>query len=476
MPPIPENGMCYPPSSSGYQPLDFHDDVECFDSAQRRVAQRTFAFSPYRSQANDASDLLKTFLLDTRRHDAPSKQLYLRITCGSAKYVDLPLPAMGLQDSLPFALADDVPCFRGLSGASKMSWAGRLREVGRKFIGRSASICGDQCELRTCDSAALQVWNASQRKPLYASPEEIERYHKRLRTTRLPPWTPLNDEFLPRHRSSQSSTELNPEEEVDRVFDASASVGDLDLSSVFARTRERKTSRLISSGLQEAIERFADDRHFSKHLVCNECVWGWDLALLKTRVQELVHSVEVQANGNATSRQNEELAVEIDVQVIGLDDIREYHVVWAPIAYVTKTLPTVFNSRASLLSLVMLVILFTGTAAAGILTNTLVFIGALLLLSAWSTLTWLVRTQDACIHDTIGTAWCLAPRWVKLQDADPDWDHDRAVQSLKADTDSSALQNVKRGVEDAWFVQRGLHADEWLQSQRERLVHWVKDQ
>ncbi|SJX61939.1 uncharacterized protein SRS1_12916 [Sporisorium reilianum f. sp. reilianum] len=471
MPPLPSNGSSYPPSSSGYQSLQLDDDLEASPhaSTSSHVTQRAFTTSPYRSQANDPTHLLQTFLVDTRPPTAQPKDLHLRISvrypdATTTKHVELPLPVLTTHDALPFALADDVPCLRGLSGAGALTWTGRLRGLIDELTrGASVSSRRTSVEWRDSGSAALQVWNVSQSKPLYASEGEVERYRKRLETTTLPPWTPLSDEFLAPSTSQDSTANRETDEQVDKLFDASGSLGDFDLSSVFKKTRQRKTSRLVSSGLQEAIERFADDRHFSKHLIARECVWGWNMAMLKKRVAELAAEASVVGKGKSRERDD----VQVEVQVVGLGSA-VYHVVWAPIPYLSHGFRGMFDSRAALLGLVALITLLVGSVLLGMLTNTLVILVALLTVAAWSTLTWLVRTQNACVYDSIGTAWSLAPRWVKLVDADPTWDHDAVLQSVGAE------QKVEKRGSDGWFVQRGMDQDEWLQMHRERLVHLLK--
>ncbi|TKY87248.1 hypothetical protein EX895_003925 [Sporisorium graminicola] len=486
MPPLPTSGTSYPPSSSGYQPLHLDEpdneqqgDVESYPyaSTSTHVKQRTFASSPYRSQANDPTHLLQTFLSDTRPPTAQPKDLHLRISVRcpqttATRHVELPLPELTTHDALPFALADDVPCLRGLPGSGARTWKGRLRRLVDELTSSSSSS-SNHTRLNVGEAATLQVWNASQSRPLYSSEEEVQRYHKRLETSTLPPWTPLNDEFLAppttatAHDTKTHASNGEVDEQVDKLFDASSSLGDFDLSSIFKRTRERKTSRLVSSGLQEAIERFADDRHFSKHLVARECVWGWNRALLKKRVVEM--AAEATMTGKGKSREVTD-GVQVEIQVVGLAS-PVYHVVWAPIAYLSTRCRGLFDSRAALLGLVGLIALVLGTTLLGVLSNTLIILVALLTIVAWSTLTWLVRTQNACVYDNIGTAWPLAPRWVKIVDADPGWDRAAVVESLG--TKGAELKLESRESE-GWFVQRGMDQDEWLQLHRERLVHLLK--
>lgn len=162
--------------------------------------------------------------------------------------------------------------------------------------------------------------------------------------------------------------------------------------------------------------------------------------------------------------------MQVEIQVVGLAS-PVYHVVWAPIAYLSTRCRGLFDSRAALLGLVGLIALVLGTTLLGVLSNTLIILVALLTIVAWSTLTWLVRTQNACVYDNIGTAWPLAPRWVKIVDADPGWDRAAVVESLG--TKGAELKLESRESE-GWFVQRGMDQDEWLQLHRERLVHLLK--
>ncbi|KAJ9478088.1 Alpha-1,2-mannosidase [Pseudozyma hubeiensis] len=477
MPPLPLNGSSYPPSTSAYQSLlnaDDQDDIEASHTPSRRVSRRAFSSSPYRSRANDPTDLLQTFLADTRSPDAAgtSKRLYLRITVAEGrKKIELPLPTMTMQDSLPFALADDVPCLRGLPGSGKRGWKEKLSAFVHELTGSSSP------NTHPSQPSALQVWNASHSKPLYATPDEVDRYQTRLRTSDLPPWTPLNTTTpATQPPSTNAEQSANLDEEVDKLFTGSGSQSDFDLSSVFSRSRPRKATRLVSSALQEAFERFADDRHFSKWLVCRDVVWGWDLERLRRKVEELVKEVEKEEIGKGKSR---DVGVEerVEVKVIGLDEERVYHVVWGPIVFLTSRAPRMFDSRISLLALMGLGTTFTIAVVMGMLSNTLLIIVVLLSLCGWSTLTWLVRTQHSCVYDTVGTAWSLAPRWVKVPDADPAWDRERVVETLKANAGSGESEGrvEKRGSDGGWFVQRGMDPEEWLQAHRERLKHWVRE-
>ncbi|CDS82281.1 uncharacterized protein SPSC_03100 [Sporisorium scitamineum] len=480
MPPLPTNGSSYPPSSSGYQPLNLDDDEQAdlesspHASTSSHITQRTFTTSPYRSQANDPTHLLQTFLSDTRPSTAQSKKLTLRITVrypntSVAKHVELPLLALTTQDALPFALADDLPCLRGLPGTGAPTWRGKLRRLAEDLTGGSStSSISTNLHLNGIEDAALQVWNASQSRPLYASEEEIQRHRKRLETSTLPPWTPLNDEFLATPAAQNANDHPNDatDEQVNKLFDASGSLGDFDLSSVFKKLRQRKTSRLVSSGLQEAIERFADDRHFSKHLIARQCVWGWNMSTLTKRVGEM--AAEATVVGKGKSREQDD--VQVEVQLVGLESL-VYHVVWAPIPYLSYRCGVLFHSRTALLCLVGLSALLVVLILLGMLDNTLVIFVAFLVVVSWATLTWLVRTQDACVYDNIGTAWNLAPRWVKIADADAEWDHDAVVESLGGKGEEVKME--KRGLE-GWFVQKGMDQDDWLQLHRERLIHLLK--
>ncbi len=278
-----------------------------------------------------------------------------------------------------------------------------------------------------------------------------------------PPWTPLNSDFLPSEPTATASQ--NTDEDVDKLFTASDGLADFDLSSVFSRTRQRKTSRLVSSGLQEAMERFADDRHFSKRLRCGEWVWGWDLGKLKKALQVMLQEAG-EGKGKGKARQQE--VEEVEVEVVGLESGPVYHVVWAPIPVLAQRYGWLFHTRGSLISIVIATTLLASAIFFGMISNTLLIMLALLALLAWASLMRLVRTQHNCVYDTVGTAWCLGPRWIRLQ-APADWDHNAVVESLG----DSQVKVAKRG-EEGWFMQRGTDQDEWLDSQRERLMHWFR--
>lgn len=463
MPPLPANGSSYPPSSSGYQPLNPRDDddadLESLPTSSPSVRRRTFTHSPYRSRANAPTDLLQTFLSDTRPASPVAKALHLRIAVrgpGGVRTVELPLPELTIEDSLPFALADDVPCLRGLPTSGGRTWGQGVRGFVNELTGSSPG--------RHEGGSGLQVWNSSQNKPLYASQEEIDRYRVRLATGVVPPWTPLNSDFLPSEPIPTASQITD--EDVDKLFTASDSLADFDLSSVFTRTRQRKTSRLVSSGLQEAIERFADDRHFSKRLHAREAVWGWDLVKLKKALQVMLQEAG-EGKGKGKARQQE--VEEIEVEVVGVDSGPMYHVVWAPIPLLTERCGWLFQSRGSLVSIVIITTLLLSAILVGVLSNTLLIMLALLALLTWASLMRLIRTQHNCVYDTVGTAWCLGSRWVRLQ-APAEWDHDAVVESLGSDPHVKLAQRAG----DGWFMQRGTDQDEWLDSQRERLMHWIR--
>lgn len=276
MPPLPTSGTSYPPSSSGYQPLHLDEpdneqqgDVESYPyaSTSTHVKQRTFASSPYRSQANDPTHLLETFLSDTRPPTAQPKDLHLRISVRcpqttATRHVELPLPELTTHDALPFALADDVPCLRGLPGSGARTWKGRLRRLVDELTSSSSSS-SNHTRLNVGEAATLQVWNASQSRPLYSSEEEVQRYHKRLETSTLPPWTPLNDEFLAppttatAHDTKTHASNGEVDEQVDKLFDASSSLGDFDLSSIHSCTGESsgrngcRVVRRVAEGLSQ---------------------------------------------------------------------------------------------------------------------------------------------------------------------------------------------------------------------------------
>ncbi|KAF6767151.1 hypothetical protein PSEUBRA_002898 [Kalmanozyma brasiliensis GHG001] len=455
MPPLPLNGSSYPPSSSGYAPLDREDELEpSFPCSS--VTRRTFTHSPYRSRANDPTDLLQTFLSDTRPHAEHAKALSLRITLGrSGKRIELPLPKLTVQDALPFAVADDVPCLRGLPSAGTRGWGDAVRGLIGELTGSTP---------RHAREGALQVWNASQKRPLYATSEEVDRSHTRFATGTIPPWTSVNDDFLPAPPTVPAPTEEQQgQDDVDKLFDASSGMGDFDLASVFAKTRQRKTSWLVSGGLQEAMECFADDRHFSKRLRCREAVWGWDLVKLRRSVREIARD-----GGKGKGRQQDSEEEELEVEVVGLEDGPVYHVVWAPIPYLATRWRGMFETRGALIAIVITSTLFVGSILLGMISNTLFLIVTLLSLLTWGMLMRLVRTQHRCVYDTIGTAWCLSPRWIKLVHVDPSWEHAAVMDSLG----ESAAQAKIASRDDGWYIERGVDQDDWLTSHRDRLVHW----
>lgn len=486
MPPLPLNGTSYPPTSSGYQPLNLHadddDDLETpadpTSSSSRRVKVRTFTHSPYRSQANNPTDLLQSFLSDTRPHRPHTKALSLRIrvthpSTSAARTVDIPLLKVSSVNGLPYAMADDVPALRGLPSTGSHGLI-------QSLVGLVSQLKGSTFHTPK-QSERLQVWNSTQKKPLYATSEEISRSQSRETSGVQPPWAPMTDDFLPPPNQPSTTTETTSGEgDVDKLL-TGGPMGDFDLGTVFQRPSKRQTSRLVSIGLQEAFERFADDRHFSKCLVCKEAVWGWDLHKLRRQLQ----SVAVEAlsgadrGGKGKARQEEAVAgeeVRVELEVMGLDQRLAYHVVWAPIPWLSRDATAVlFSSRASLVGIVLLSSLFIASVLLGFVGNTLIIIATALTIAGWSGLMYLLRTQGNCVYDTIGTAWNLTPRWVKLSHTDPSWNRERVVASLKSTPiqEDEELKVERRG-EEGWFLRRGLDQEEWLQTHRTQLLHLLR--
>jgi len=505
MPPLPLNGESYPPSSSNYQPLprtdDEYDDEPLFPSSHSStsrliVKQRRFNFSPYNSAANDPNDLLRSFLSDTRSRAGDrlrTKDLSLRIRIRSNtdladRTLELPLPQLTEQDSLPFALADDVPCLRGLQSDGPQTWRGRLSGLVNQLTGRVDSSTQLGLPSRHSDGGEhLQVWNKTQSKPLYATSEEVQRYRQRLKSGLVPPWTPLSTEltapaapFTPSAVSTPvpatENAEAGEDEEGDPfgMADFFSGKGDVDLGIFFQKTRKRTTSRLVSIGLQESIERFADDRHFSKHLVCREVVWGWDLDLLRKSIGRLAAEAPSDSKGKGKAAQHGEAeGVEVELEIVGLGDWPIYHVIWSPIAFLTTSMPLMVQSRAALVSIAIIGTLFAASILLGVLGVLGILLGVMGL-GGWGGMMWLVRTRNSCVHDTIGTAWSLAPGWMKLVDADPSWDRDRVLDSLKSQQGSEQGMGVERRDGEGWFLRRGVDQDEWLGLHRERILHSLR--
>ncbi|SPO22040.1 uncharacterized protein UTRI_02037_B [Ustilago trichophora] len=487
MPPLPLNGTSYPPTSSGYQPLNLHaDDDEDLESSayptrssSRRVKVRTFTHSPYRSQANNPTDLLQCFLSDTRPQEPHTKELSLRIrvihpSTPVAKTIDIPLLKVSSVDGLPYALADDVPALRGLPSGGSQGWKQNLVGLVSQLKGASSTSYNPK------QGERLQVWNSAQKKPLYATSEEISRSQSRDASGTHPPWAPVTDDFLPPPNQPATTAEnTNGERDADKLL-TGGSMGDFDLGTVFQRPAKRQTSRLVSVGLQEAFERFADDRHFSKHLVCKEAVWGWDLHKFRRQLQ----SVAVEAlsgttgGGKGKARQEEDVEGEemrVELEVMGLDQGLVYHVVWAPIPWLSRDATVMFCSRASLVAIVLVSSLFITSVLLGFVGNTLVIIATAFTIAGWGGLMYLLRTQGDCVYDTIGTAWNLTPRWVKLSHTDPSWNRERVLASLKPTPirDNDEVKVEKRG-EEGWFLRRGLDQEEWLQTHRSQLSHLLR--
>lgn len=527
MPPLPS----YPPSSS-YQPLrstadDFDDDDDArrgdietasLGTSSSQIQQRAFLVSPYQSLANNPTGILKSFLSETRTRTGSEnvprrKQLALRITLqvdatSLAKSVQLPLPELTDQDSLPFALSDDVPCLRGLPAYGKFEW----RRAGHSFLTllrtpfRSRSVQEELQLRRYGDPVALlerqstQVWNAVQKKPLYASSEEVERYRTRLEKGTSPPWAPLTETTIGTQQESQpasAATNHKPKKPKKRPADDSDSEddgddgeeydpysmmpsgGDFDLGSVFQRTRKRQASRLVSVGLQEAIERFSDDRHFSKWLVCREAVWGWDWHQLASQIGQLV-----QEGANKGKARESGTTASVSFQVVGLEPSPVYNVVWSPIPHLARV--GVLASRPGLVAVSAFVPVWLLSVLLGVVSSGLVIFLGIAVSALWMSATYLVRTHTACVYDTIGTAWNLAPKWVPV-DAPLDWDEQRVLASLQSGSasnafviddeadahdgaTSSAPHPKLRKTDQGWLQLQGIDSQQWLHSHREQIL------
>lgn len=473
MPPLPQNGTCYPPSSSGYQPLsrtseeDLESRPSSFSSSsfRGRIKQRSYAVSPSSSAANDPTDILRSFLADTRSNTYPRK-LSLRISVSNEtareKVVVIPLLELTERDSLPYAVADDVPCLRGLPAAGPSTAGERFKGFIELLTNRNGSSSGALDIGNSGKMGGLQVYNTSQKQTLYATPEEIERYHHLQSQAKLPPWTPLN-----------STTPQPQQDEPEEEQEPDANSGDFDLGSVFKRTRKRKTTRLVSVGLQEAFERFSDDRHFSKTLVCRRNVWGWDFSRLRASILDLIMEANAASAGKGKGRAIDTEGLDVKIEVAGLKDGPAYQVVWAPMPFLSRRCGWAFESHGSVLAISLLSGLFVGSALLGLLTNTLMLIAGVLVLVGWGGMMYLIRTQGRCVYDTVGTAFSLAPRWVKLADVDSTSSYDQVSSSLRARYGDKTLKIEQRGEEKAWFVQRGVDQDEWLQSHRQQILHLI---
>lgn len=475
MPPLPQNGTSYPPSSSGYQPLSrtSEEDLESHPRSSSsnltdRIKQRSYTASPSSAAANDSTDLLTSFLADTRSNTYPRKlSLRISVSNGTAreKVVEIPLLELTESDSLPYAVADDVPCLRGMPAGGALTVEERLK-VFVNLLTRNGSSSTAYDARNAGESGGLQVYNTSQKETLYASSDEIKRYHHRQSQAKLPPWTSLNSTHPVPHNQQQQA-EPEEEEEPD------ANSGNFDLGSVFKRPRKRKTTRLVSVGLQETFERFSDDRHFSKTLVCRRNVWGWDLFRLRASMLDLITEASAASGGKGKGRAIDTESLDVKLEVAGLEDGPVYQVVWAPIPFLSRRCGWAFESHGSLLAISLLSGLFVGSALLGLLTNTLILIAAVLALMGWGGMMYLIRTQDKCVYDTVGTAYSLAPRWVKLADVDSTWSYDQVLATLKAQHGDKTLRIEQRGDEKAWFVQRGVDQNEWLQSHRQQILHSI---
>lgn len=393
--------------------------------------------------------------------------------------LDLSLPRLTDQDSQPFALADDVPCLRGLQREYE-TWSNRARRLVDELLGRSASSTRHAgLVLTRSGEERLQVFNTSQLKPLYATPEEVARYRQRTQPgTTLPPWTPLNHDFLP--PTAAPSEPTNPAEQAEEEEDAkigkllsgAGASGDFDLSIVFQHSRQRRATRLVSIGLQNALERFADDRHFSKYLVCRQEVWGWNMDRLKAKIRAMVMQAQSQYGGDnkGKGRAVDTGGIELQLEVLGLEAAPVYHVVWTPIAFLSRRFPTLFESRTALRCLTLLLIGSIAAMLLGMLRNTLLILLTFAVAIGWAGMMWSIRTQAGCVYDTIGTAWCLAPRWERITDADPNWDYETVCQSIKSRTgDAGEVKVEKRG--EKWFVRKGIDEEEWVLLHQERFLH-----
>ncbi|SNX83024.1 uncharacterized protein MEPE_01730 [Melanopsichium pennsylvanicum] len=516
MPPLPQNGTSYPPSTSNYQTLSTNDDEDLeaapvLSSSYGEVRLRTFVYSPYRSQANNPTQLLQTFLADTRPQPPIVKDLSLRIRVHSSarveKMIDLPLMQVSSVDGLPFGLYDDVPALRGLSssGHGDETIVGTARRLVNFVVGQSSRTAQPNRALVKA-TGRLQVWNASQKKALYANQEEIDRLIFRNATGFHPPWVSLNSDLTassdnaenhlhqtqPSRYDPQNMADKDQDDEfIDKFFSGSgdgesgSTMADFDLSTVFTRRRKLKSTRLVSIAIQEAFERFADDRHFSKRLLCRELVWGWDMARLKRSIADIVkdamlaNQTSITDKGKANARQvvdddddgasTKYASVNVEIEVTGLDSGLVYHVVWAPIPFLSKTCPGLFESRVTLLTLIGLSTLLLAMTVLRVLTNTLMIILGIASLAAWAGLMYLVQTRHTCVYDTVGTAYSLAPRWVQLP-VDPRWDQDTVLQSIVSHGGGGKVEKRDK----AWFCKKGFDQDEWLHLHRERLIHLIK--
>ncbi|PWY98439.1 hypothetical protein BCV70DRAFT_201753 [Testicularia cyperi] len=526
MPPLPANGSSYPPSASAYQPLstsdgpdDAEDDVEAYPSSgwqhahgrersRRLIRQRPFFLSPYQSEANSPTQILKAFLAETRSKSDQShtrrdtKQLSLRITARTAasspaKSVDLPLPLLDDQDSLPFALPDDVPCLRGLHPTdTRPPWKRYLLWPVQALTESRYPTHLEKLQLqRYADPISLlsghhlQVWNGTQGKPMYASADEVDRYATRLRNGVTAPWVPLNDltsvasSSIPGIAShtrpsnppaSATHTDNNAEPEADQTeqnpndddaFDLNflSGKGDFDLGVFFKKKRDRKASRLVSVGLQEAIERFADDRHFSKWLICRQVVWGWDWEELRRAVEGMLEREVADRrrsgrgvgsedkgkgrqldhdhdnnNENDNDKENKFQAtgIKVTLQVVGLEARPIFHVVWSPVPQLLRipTLllkPIIIGYLAIMLFVVLSLLLLREASTATIL------LAIILVQLSLGLPLLLIRFSAACIYDNVGTAYSLRPRWIPL-DLPSDWSRLQVQASLGRNHSSSA--------------------------------------
>ncbi|KAI3480756.1 hypothetical protein L1887_57022 [Cichorium endivia] len=468
MPPLPLHDS-YPPSGSGYRPLATGDDDYEEQAPPPDTSRlRTFVVSPYQSPANDPSQILRAFLTDTRTPGEAhaTKNVALRVrfrSRGTETTVDLPVSSLTEQDALPFALADDVPCRRGIM--RRRAWNQRLRGMVDHLAGRSSTSSKQMAQ----EQDELSVWDRTQGKSLPASDEAKQRYHRRLETGLVPPWIPLDEDsgsLSQLQAAQEAENDGNADDKLDltKLFTGS---GDVDLGIFFRRSRRRRATRLVSVALQEALERFADDRHFSKRLVCRNTAWGWDLPRLKESLRSLAaHAAE--GKGKAPAHAADEAGgADVDIDVVGMEEGPVYHVVWAPIALLAARCPGLVESRVSAISLALLATFLVAATLLGALSGILI-LAIMVVVGAWSTMMWLVATKDECVYDGIGTAWSLAPRWQTI-DADPSWDMQRARASLPPDSAGDQVQLERRG--NAWCVRRGIDQDEWVALHRDRIQH-----
>ena len=512
MPPLPPNSMAYPPGS-GYEPLaSGDDDLESGSSGRtafsvNRVLTRTYAVSPYQSHANSPTPILKAFLDLTRGKDPlgqgdHKKQLQLRVSISkrigsndgtsAPIHFSLPLPELSDRDSIPFALANDTPCLRGLSSQGPKSFGQRVSSLLQAVRICQDSSAGSALKLSAYDEPYkfasrdyLQIWNAQTNRADYATDEQTHKYDRRVRRGADPPWLPLSSNpTQPRAREAYVGEENDAnkttdgqqgegggeddEEDMFNVFKEGKS--DFDLGSLFVNNeRKRQSSRLISVGLQEAIERFSDDRHFSKWLICTESVWGWDWKVVAKEMSDMVLEEESKLRSGKGKARDDDAAADVQVSVEGLSARPIFHVVWAPIPVLERL---GFGKRIATLALLGWAACAIGLIVLGAISRRWTIALVLLVTILYSTCVYLVRTQNNCVFDGIGTAWTLRAAWVKVEGADAGHDEAR-VRRMLAEPEASAKLSQQ---EDGWYYRRGTTEAEWVANSRGRIRAALKRQ